>query len=442
VAGDHISRLFFLSQNSIFASMPRAELLIENIGQLVTCTGGRKGPPVSDFEKAMRLQANVAVAIGDGKILAIGKKEEIAQQFGVSGVETIDAEGRLATPGLVDCHTHPVFAGDRKEEFEMRNTGVTYEAIAKKGEGIFSTVQATRKASFEDLEKSLIKRLNRFLEAGATTLEAKSGYGLSYEDELKLLEVIQSVNKKHPVELVPTFLGAHTIPPEFKKNRKEYVQLLTEKLLPEVARRKLAVFCDVFLERIAFSYPEAKEILQTAKKFGLMPKLHADQLSNTNGGKLAAEVDAVSADHLEYLSDSGIKALKKSGAIAVLLPSASFFLRSEKSPPVKKLSAAKVPIALATDFNPGTSPNYSLPLTMTMACVNWGFSAARALLAVTRNAACALGLEEKIGYLETGKQADLVIWEAQDYRELSYFTGVNPTRTVVKKGKVVWQKQN
>ncbi len=422
--------------------MPRAELLIENIGQLASCAGGKKGPTVSDFEKAMGLQANVAVSIGDGKILAIGKKEELAKQFDLTKAEVKDAQGCLVTPGLVDCHSHPVFAGDRKEEFEMRNSGVSYEALAKKGGGIFSTVQATRKASSEALEKSLLVRLNRFLTAGTTTLEAKSGYGLSYEDELKLLEVIQSVSHKHPVELVPTFLGAHTVPPEFKKNRKEYVQLLMEKLLPEVAKRKLAVFCDVFLEKIAFDYKEAKEILQDAKKFGLVPKLHADQLSNKNGGKLAAEVGAVSADHLEYLSDSGIKALKTSGTVAVLLPSATFFLRSKKSPPVKKLLAAKVPIALATDFNPGTSPNYSLPLTMTLACVNWGFSAAMALLAVTRNAAYALKMGKKVGSLEAGKQADLVIWEAQDYRELSYYTGVNLTRTVVKKGKVVWQKQN
>ena len=346
----------------------------------------------------------------------------------------------MVTPGLVDSHTHPVFAGDRKEEFELRNQGISYETIARKGGGIFSTVRATRMASSEELEALLATRLRRFLAEGTTTLEAKSGYGLSFEAEMKQLEVIRQLNGKQPVELIPTFLGAHTVPPEFKNKRKEYVRLLVEKLLPAVAEKKLAVFCDVFVERIAFSYSEGKEILSAGKKLGLLPKLHADQLTNGNGGKLAAEVGAVSADHLEYLTGAGIKALKKSGTVAVLLPSASFYLRSKKAPPVKKLLAARVPVALATDFNPGTSPNYSLAFTMTLACVEWGFSAAQALLAVTRNAAYALGKGGQFGLLAAGKQADAVIWEAEDYRELSYFCGVHLVKSVVKRGKVVWQK--
>ncbi|HLG93303.1 MAG TPA: imidazolonepropionase [candidate division Zixibacteria bacterium] len=420
--------------------MAEGVLLIENIGQLATCAGGKAGPVVDTFEKALGLKGAVSIAIENGKILVIGKKEELSAQFNRDRFDRLDAGGGLVTPGLVDCHTHPVFAGDRKEEFELRNRGVSYETIARKGGGIFSTVRATRKASSEELERLFLQRLKCFLAAGATTLEAKSGYGLSLEDEMKQLEVIRRAQSKQPVELIPTFLGAHTVPPEFKGKRREYVRLLMERLLPEVAEKKLAVFCDVFAEKIAFSYSEAKEILLAGKKLGFLPKLHADQLSNGNGAKLAAEVGAVSADHLEHISDGGIKVLKKAGTVAVLLPSASFYLRSKKTPPVKKLLAAGVPLALATDFNPGTSPNYSMTFTMMLACVEWGFSAAQALLAATRNAAYALGKGGEVGFLAAGKQADLVVWEAKDYRELSYYAGVYLAKLVVKKGKVVWQK--
>lgn len=420
--------------------MVENKLLIQNIGQLATCAGEGKGAVVGAFEKALSLEKGVSVAIEGSAIRAIGKTEVLAREVNLDEFEKIDARGQLVTPGLVDCHTHPVFAGDRKEEFELRNQGMPYEAISKKGGGIFSTMRATRKASSKELQALLSARLRRFLAEGTTTLEAKSGYGLSFEAEMKQLEVIRQLNGKQPVELVSTFLGAHTVPPEFKNKRKEYVKLLVLRLLPAVAEKKLAVFCDVFLERIAFTYAEAKEILSAGKKLGLLPKLHCDQLSNSNGGKLASELGAVSADHLEYLSLAGVRALKKSGTVAVLLPSASFYLRAERTPPIKKLLAAKVPVALATDFNPGTSPNYSLAFAMTLACVEWGFSAALALLAVTRNAAYALGKGGEVGLLAAGKQADLVIWEAGDYRELSYFCGVRLVKTVVKEGKVVWQK--
>ncbi|MGH8004975.1 MAG: imidazolonepropionase [Limisphaerales bacterium] len=420
--------------------MDSGGLLVENIGQLATCAGGKPGPVVGGFGKALGLKKGISMAVENGKILAIGKKEELSARINLNDFTRLDAGGGLVTPGLVDCHTHPVFAGDRKEEFELRNQGASYEAIAKKGGGIFSTVRATRKASSGELESLLSARLTRFLAEGTTTLEAKSGYGLSFEDEMKQLEVIRSVHEQQPVELIPTFLGAHTVPPEFKGKRREYIRLLVERLLPAVAERKLAVFCDVFAEKIAFSYSEGKEILSAGKKLGLLSKLHADQLSNGNGGKLAAEVGAVSADHLEHLSDAGVHALKKTGTVAVLLPSASFYLRTKKTPPVKKLLAAKVSLALATDFNPGTSPNYSLTFTMMLASVEWGFSAAQALLAVTCNAAYALGKGGELGLLATGKQADLVIWEAEDYRELSYYSGVHLAKSVVKRGKVVWQK--
>jgi len=420
--------------------MAENKLLIQNIGQLVTCAGGGNGPIIGAFEKALGLKKGGSVAFEGGTIRAIGKTETLAREVNLDEFERIDAEGRLVTPGLVDGHTHPVFAGDRKEEFERRNRGVSYEAIARKGGGIFSTVRTTRQASSEELERLLLARLRRFLAEGTTTLEAKSGYGLSFEDEMKQLEVIRKTSGEQPVELVPTFLGAHTVPPEFRNKRKEYIRLLVERLLPAVAQKKLAVFCDVFLAKIAFTYAEAKEILLAGKKLGLLPKLHADQLSNSNGGKLAAEVGAVSADHLEHISEAGIQALKKSGTVAVLLPSASFYLRVKKMPPIKELLAARVPVALATDFNPGTSPNYSLAFTMLLACVEWGFSAAQALLAVTRNAAFALGKGDQLGLLAGGKQADLVLWEAEDYRELSYYSGVHLVKSVVKRGKVVWQK--
>jgi imidazolonepropionase len=420
--------------------MADGKILIENIGQLATCADGKAGPVVGAFEKTLGLKKGVAIAVQKGKILNIGGKDELAGRHDLNDFEQLDANEGLVTPGLVDCHTHPVFAGDRKEEFELRNQGASYETIAKKGGGIFSTVRATRAAPAAELERLLLLRLSRFLAEGTTTLEAKSGYGLSFEDELKQLEVIRRVRERQPIEVAATFLGAHTVPPEFKNRRREYVRLLTEQLLPVVAEKKLAAFCDVFVEKIAFSYAEGKEILLAGKKFGLLPKLHADQLSNSNGAKLAAEVRAVSADHLEHTSDAGMKALKKSGTVAVLLPSASFYLRAKKKPPVKKLLAAGVPIALATDFNPGTSPNYSLVFTMMLACVEWGFSAAQALLAATRNAAYTLGKGGEVGLLAIGKAADLVIWDAGDYRELSYYSGVRLTRSVVKGGKVVWQR--
>jgi len=429
----------FQDQNSIFDRTMTQKLLIENIGQLITCAGGRKGPVAGEFEKALDVRKGGCLAVEGGRVVAVGERERVVRQLSPGDFESVDAEGGLVTPGLVDCHTHPVFVGDRKEEFELSNQGASYEAIARRGGGIFSTVRATRQASTEELEKLFRQRLTLFLAGGTTTLEAKSGYGLSYEDELKILEIIRQASGRQPVELVPTFLGAHTVPPEFKNKRKDYVWLLTERLLPEVASRRLALFCDVFVEKIAFRYAEAKEILLAGKKRGLLPKLHADQLTNGSGGKLAAEVEAVSADHLEHLSPSGVKALKKSGTMAVLLPSAAFYLRSPKAPPVKKLLTANVPIALATDFNPGTSPNYSLVFTMTLACVEWGFSAAQALLAVCRNASFALGKGEVLGQLAKRKQADLVIWGAQDYRELSYYTGAQLARTVVKKGRVVWK---
>ena len=413
----------------------KVDLIIKNASELLTLS------PAFKEESGLGIIRNGALAVKNGKISWIGKTDELSESLGLkrNGKE-FDATGKVVMPGLIDSHAHIVFGGSRENEFEQRIQGLSYLEIAERGGGILSTVEATRKASFEELFLLGKRRLNRMLSRGVTTIEAKSGYGLSLKDELKILEVMRTLGEDHPVDIVPTFLGAHTVPKEFKNNRKGYVDLLTEEMIPRVAEKRLAEFCDVFCEEKAFNLEESKKILETGKRYGLKPKIHADQLSSGGGAELAAEVGAYSADHLEYVSPTGIERMAEKGVTAILLPGASFSLSMKKLPPAREMIEKGVTIALATDLNPGSSMTESLPLIMTMGCTMFRMLPKEVIQATTIQAAKSMGRESDIGSLEVGKQADIAIFDIPNYRYLPYHFGVDHVEIVIKKGKVVYQK--
>jgi imidazolonepropionase len=336
----------------------------------------------------------------------------------------------------VDSHTHLLFAGDRADEFELRLQGVSYQEIAARGGGILRTVRSTREASRNTLKSLARRRLDRMLCLGVTTVEIKSGYGLSFHDELRLLEIVAELDREHPCDLVPTFLGAHEVPEEYRDRRHEYVAVVSEQMIPAVAERGLAEFCDVFCDQGAFSVAETARILTAAREHGLRLKLHADEFSNQGATELAAEFGAVSADHLIQVSQAGIEALRRAGTIATLLPGTSWFLRINYAPS-RRLIEAGVPVALATDCNPGSCMTENLPLIGAMACTQLGMRPAEVITALTLNAAAALGRADRIGSLEVGKQADLVLCDVPDYRQLFYHFGCNHVRAVVKRGQLV-----
>ncbi len=379
-----------------------------------------------------------AVAISGNKIVGVGKTKDILGEIRTTDkARVIDAKDKVVLPGFVDCHTHPVFAGTREDEFEMRIKGKSYHEIAAAGGGIKSSVKTLRSKSKEELIQLALPRLDRMLSYGTTTIEAKSGYGLSLEDEIKMLEVIKELNRIHPIDLIPTFLGAHEIPEEYKNNRTEYIKLITEKMIPEVAKGKLAVFCDIFCETGVFDIEESREILKAAKAHGFKLKLHADQLSALGGSKLAAELGAISADHLEFVDDDGIEKMKEAGVIGVLLPGACFGLGIKEYPPARKMIDRGLPLALATDFNPGSSMTESVPMILSLACLMMRMTPAEAIAASTINSAYAVDKRNDIGSIEVGKKADLVIWNVQNYKEIPYHFGVNLVDRVIKEGKVV-----
>jgi imidazolonepropionase len=413
----------------------KVDLIIKNASELLTLS------PVSKEESGLGIIRNGAIVVENGKISWVGKTKELSKRILLRQKgKKIDAQGKVVMPGLIDSHTHLVFAGSREREFELRIQGLSYLEIAERGGGILSTVEATRKASFEELFLLGKKRLNRMLSKGVTTLEAKSGYGLSPKDELKILKVTRALHEGHPIDLVPTFLGAHTIPREFKNDRKQYIDLLIQKMIPKVAEEKLAEFCDVFCEEKAFDLQESRKILETGKEYGLKPKIHADQLSSSGGAELAAEVDAYSADHLEYVSPAGIEKMAEKGVTAVLLPGASFFLSMKKFPPVREMIERGVTVALASDLNPGSSMTESLPLIMTMGCTMFRMLPGEVIQATTIHAAKAIGRENEIGSLEVGKQADIAIFDIPNYRYLPYHFGVDHVDTVIKKGTIVYRR--
>lgn len=372
-----------------------------------------------------------AVAAQGGRIVYAGPEAD-APSF--NAAERVDCAGRWITPGLVDCHTHLVHAGDRAREFEMRLAGASYEDIAKAGGGIVSTVKATRAASQDELVASALPRLDALIADGACTVEIKSGYGLSLEDEMKMLLAARALGERRKVRIVTTFLGAHALPPEANGDKDRYIDLVCNEMMPVVAREKLADAVDAFCEGIAFSYEQTRRVFEAAKKHGLRVKLHADQLSNLHGAELAAAFGAMSADHLEYTDEAGVAAMAKSGTVAVLLPGAFYFLRETKQPPLDLIRKHRVPIAIASDNNPGTSPLTSLLLTMNMAATCFRMTVDECVAGVTRDGARALGLLNKTGTLEAGKDCDLAIWNVENLAELVYRMGYNPLHARIRNG--------
>jgi imidazolonepropionase len=417
------------------ASKIYVDLIIKNAGELLTLS------PSFKEESGLGMIQNGAVAVKKGRIFWVGKTEELSGKFSLNrdGRE-MDATGKVVMPGLIDAHTHLIFAGSRENEFEQRIQGLSYQEIAGRGGGILSTVEATRRSSFDELLSLGRRRLDRMLSKGVTTVEAKSGYGLSLHDEMKILRVMKALRESHPIDLVPTFLGAHTLPKECREDRARYMGLLTEEMIPKVAEERLAEFCDVFCEEKAFTLEESKKILETGKRYGLKPKIHADQLSSGGGAELAAEVHAYSADHLEYASPEGIRKMAEKGVTAVLLPGASFFLCMKKYPPARDMIEQGMAVSLATDLNPGSSMTESLPMVMTMGCTMYKLLPKEVIQATTIHAARSMGREKEIGSLEVGKQADIVLLDIPNYRYLPYHFGVDHVETVIKKGKMIYQR--
>lgn len=380
--------------------------------------------------------------IDNGMVVAIGEEQEVVAYLDQSKKnETFNALGRLVTPGFVDCHTHPVFNSLRADEFEMRIKGATYVDISKAGGGIRFSVRDLRTASREELLLKLIRRLDRFLEYGTTTIEAKSGYGLTVRDEVKSLEVLRTANESHAAEIVATFLGAHEIPDEYQNNREAYIRLVIDDMVPEVTEKKLAKFIDVFCEEHVFNDRESEKILTAGKNKGLIPKIHADQLHDAGGARVAANVGAISADHLEHTPETFDQNLFESQVVPVMLPGADFFLASSHYGPARRMIKNKLPVAIATDFNPGTCMSESMQMMLTFACLQLKMTPAEAWTAATYHAAKAIGCDGRFGTLEVGKQADFVIWDAYSEAEIPYHFGVNLVQCVFKKGKLVYDKK-
>jgi len=409
-------------------------LAIINCKQLVTLAGPKRprvGPELSD----LGIIADGALLVRDGRIECAGNRD-VVERLISADCEVVDAGGRVVLPGFVDAHTHPVFAGTRVDEFEQRAGGMTYQEIAARGGGIQSTVRATRAAASDDLIAAGKRYAQWFLRGGTTTVEAKSGYGLSLEDELKILRAVRSLDKETPLRFVPTFLGAHDIPPEYRSRRNAYVSLLIDEMLPRVAQEKLAEYCDVFCENNVFTTDEAWKILSAARCQGLGLRIHADQLSLSGGAKLAAELGAVTADHLEHTDTEGIAALKTAGVQPVLLPGSVYALGSSQYPRAREMIDAGLAVVLATDFNPGSSPTPSMLMVLSLASTHLRMTPAESISAATINAAYSLGRGDQLGSLELGKVADFVVHDCDDYRELAYFFGVEHALAVYTRGRL------
>ncbi len=403
------------------------QLLVTNIGMLVTPKGhaAQCGAAQGDVE----ILRDAWVLIQDGIIAQVGTGEAPAAE------KILDAQGKLVTPGLVDAHTHLIFGGWRQNELGMKLHGKTYLEIQNAGGGIQSSTNATRSATEEELTQKAAKALDEMMHFGTTTVEAKSGYGLATEHELKALQVIQNLNERHPLDIVPTFMGAHLVPKEYKQNREEYIRLVCEEMMPLVAKQGIAKYCDVFCEADTFTVEESRQVLEAGLKYGLTPKIHADEIEAIGGSQLAGEIGAISAEHLIVCPPEGIEALAKGGVIACLLPATSFNLGATFAP-ARDMVNAGVPVAMATDFNPGSCPCLNLQFVINLGCLKYRLTPEEVLTAVTLNAAAAIGMAEKVGSLEPGKQGDLVIWDAPDLDYICYRLGSNLVQTVVKKGVV------
>jgi imidazolonepropionase len=408
---------------------------------VVTCAseeGPKRGAALAD----VGLIPNGAVVLSDGEIVAVGSSEELCAAW--TAEQAIDASNKVVCPSFVDAHTHVVYAGDRVDEFEMRVRGATYVEIMEAGGGIVSTMRATRAASLEQLVQESRRRLDEMLALGTTTVEVKTGYGLDTANELKMLDAIASLDRQHPIELVPTFLGAHAVPPEYKGRTDVYVQLVVEEMIPAAARwwhsslfAGRPLYCDVFCEAGVFDAEQTRRVLEAGLAHGLSPKLHADEFKSLGGVSLAVELGALSVDHLDVTPPDEIARLADSDTIGVLLPAVGLNLGSAHAAPVRVMVEAGVALALATDVNPGSAPCLSMPLTMAVACRYGRLLPAEALNAGTINAAYAVGLGDRVGSIQVGKQADLCILDTPDYRDLVYWLGGNPVETVIVRGRVV-----
>ncbi len=408
--------------------------VVDNIGQLVTCAGR------GDARAMLGVHDDAAVVIEGGRVVAAGRRQDIRQDIESAvrrGAEVCDARGGVVVPGLVDCHTHVVFGGDRLDEFCVRCRGATYEEIARRGGGIVRTVEATRRASPEELEEAACRRLDAMLLRGVTTVEVKSGYGLDLDTEVKMLEVVARLDAEGPQRLVPTFLGAHVVPREFSDRPEAYVAWLCDEALPLVAHRKLARYCDVFCDEGAFGLDATRRIFERARELGLGLRVHAEQLRPTGAARLAAELGAASADHLEHIDDDGIDALRRSGTVAVLLPAATLFLGQSRWAPARRLLDAGVRVALATDCNPGSAMTTHLPLVGTLGCVRLHMEPAEVLLALTRWPAVSLGLDDA-GVIRPGARADLAWFDVARFEELFYEFPSEDAAGVISQGQVLW----
>jgi imidazolonepropionase len=421
--------------------MKMSELLITHASQMVTLSGPARAR-VGDEMRKLGIIEDGALLVRDGHVAAVGASSEI-EPLAAKDALRIDASRRVVMPGFVDAHTHPVFAGTREDEYEMRAAGLSYKDIAERGGGIRSTVRKTRAASEQELFEAALPRVGWLLEHGTTLIEAKSGYGLTLEDEMKILRVIARLSSETPLELVPTFLGAHEIPDEHRSasgegaTREDYLKLVIDEMLPRVAAEHLARYCDIFCESHVFTVDESRRVLGRAKELGLGIRLHADQLSLSGGGELAAELEAATADHLEWIDERGIEALVRARVVAVLVPGAVFNLGLTRYAPARKMIEAGLAVAVATDFNPGSSPTPSMQMALSIACTQMRMTPAEAVTAATINAAYSLDCGSRVGSLEAGKQADIVLYDCADYRQIPYFFGVNHAAVVIKRGRVL-----
>ena len=409
-----------------------SSLAVLHASQLITLGGpprARSGKELGD----LGIISDGGLLAADGRITHVGRTREI-EKLCQRNTEVVDAGGCAVLPGFVDAHTHLVFAGNRLEDFESRARGETYQQIAKRGGGIQTTVQATRATTEHDLFALAKKRASWFLRNGTTTIEAKSGYGLTLKDELKILRVIRRVGAETPLETVPTFLGAHAFPPEFRENHAGYISLIIDEMLPAIAQEKVAEYCDIFCEQNYFDVEDSGHILTSAKQLGLKLRMHVDQLTNGGGATLAAELGAITADHLEQTAADGISALAKAGVQPVLLPGSVYALGSKKYPDARRMIDAGLAVVLATDFNPGSSPSASMPMMLSLAVTQMRMSPTEAIIAATINAAASLDRVDTIGSLEQGKLANFVIYDCDDYRELAYWFGISLIRDVFVQG--------
>jgi imidazolonepropionase len=412
-------------------------IFIKHANQMITLKGSSQQPLTREKMSDLHIIEDGAVWVEDALIKATGKTADLEAQYQsrLEEAEIIDASGKILLPGLVDPHTHLVYAGSREEEFNMRLNGATYMEIMNNGGGIHATTSMTRKASEEELVQESLVRLDRFLKHGVTTVEAKSGYGLDWDTEHKQLLAAKRADELHPVDVVRTFMGAHAVPAEYKENPDAFIDLVIEEMLPKVAEEKLAEFNDIFCERGVFTPKQSRKLLEAGKKFGLIPKIHADEIEPYEGAELAAEVGAISADHLLRASDKGMEMMAEKGVIGVLLPGTAFFLMAEAAKGRRMIDKG-VPVALSTDCNPGSSPTCSMPFMMNLACMHMGLTPAEAITAATINAAHAINRAKEIGSIEQGKKADLLLLNVPNYMQMQYHYGMNHTDIVIKNGEI------